>query len=345
MPSTNNDHGSLISVASPSVPSRSRNGPPAADIAEVRRKALESMRQSMRKRKSPVSLAVPANSAPDTTAEEAVPPPHAVKGSTAEMPMDIDEEEPEEGEIADTPAASVASPPATNAAPTAPVIVTATSLRRAASSRGVKRPLAEDLNDSCDRPKTIARSTLNRRGFGGPQKSSRLVLCLDEDSDNESSSDEEAAQPRVNVPRIVIPAPFPEPDTAALLAAKAESIRKLKEQIAARLLAKKSSLSTPATSVPGSPAPTDDVRRVKEAAAAAENVGIEGLASDVVEAAVLAAAEEQKQSDVAGSHRKGQGKGKAKGKGKTVSQGSGEEVAEPSLKRRLPSRAQQASGV
>lgn len=302
-------------TTSPSAASPSSAVSPAsaADLAEVRRKALESMRLSMKKKKAP-----PASAAPPVPnfAEEAAKLEREVTGSSAEVPMDIDEEEVEEGEIEDDPAAgSTASTPVSSTAPTPPVVVTSTSLRRTASSRGVKRPLAEDLNDGSGRPKSVARVMLNRRAFGAPQRSSRLVICLDDDSDSDSSSDEENPQPAITVPRIVIPSPFPEPDTAALLAAKAESIRKLKEQIAARMLAKKSSRSTPGVSASGSPAPTEDVRRVEEAAAAAQNVGVEGLSSDVVEAAVLAAAEEQKQSDKTGTPRKKKGKGKAVDRG------------------------------
>lgn len=290
-------------------PSSTASPASATDLAEVRRKALESMRLSMKKKKAaPVAAAIPAHN----VAEEAARLEREVTGSSAEVPMDIDEEEPEEGEIEDSPAVvSTASTPVSSTAPTPPVIVTSTSLRRTGSSRGVKRPLAEDLNDSSGRPKSVARVMLNRRAFGAPQRSSRLVLCLDDDSDSDSSPDEESPQPLINVPRIVIPSPFPEPDTAALLAAKAESIRKLKEQIAAKMLAKKSTRSTPRASASGTPAPTEDVRRVEEAAAAAQNVGVEGLSSDVVEAAVLAAAEERKQSDEAGTRRREKGKGKA----------------------------------
>lgn len=306
------DMASKASGDPPSTSSQATVVSPASssDLAEVRRKALESMRLSLKKKKAlPVTTAPPV----PTLAEQAAKLEREVTGSSAEVPMDIDDDEPEEGEIEDSPAAgSAASTPVSSVAPTPPVVVTSTSLRRTASSRGVKRPLAEDLNDNSGRPKSVARVMLNRRAFGAPQRSTRLIISLDDDSDSDGSSDEDTPQPAVVVPRIVIPSPFPEPDTAALLAAKAESIRKLKEQIAARMLAKKSSRSTPVASTSSTPAPAEDARRVEEAVAAAQNVGVEGLSSDVVEAAVLAAAEERKQSDEAGARRRGKGKGKGK---------------------------------
>lgn len=318
------DAASSSAASSPSAAASA----PTVDLAEVRRKALESMRASMKKKKVAAVLP-PSSSAQAIAAEEAAKLEREVTGSSAEVPMDIDEDEVEEGEISDSPPVdSTASTPVPSAISTPPIVVTSTSLRRTTSARGIKRPLAEDLNDNSGRPKSVARVMLNRRTFGAPQRSSRLVLCLDDDSDSDSGSDEESQQPTINIPRIEIPSPFPEPDTAALLAEKAESIRKLKEQIAARMLAKKSSRSTPEASMPGSPAPTEGVRRLEEAAAAAQNVGVEGLATDVVEAAVLAAAEEQDSSDKAGAQRKGKGKGKGKAVDRDLATPSTAEIAQ-----------------
>jgi len=205
-----------------------------------------------------------------------------IAGSTAEVPMDIDEEV-EDGEIADEePAPQPARPSLPPRAPSFPSTSQPTAPRG-----GVKRPAAEDLMDNNARPIHASRAApRKRRAFGGPTKKSFLSFPLDL-SDSESDEETKPKPPPFEAPIIPIPSPY---DTATLLAEKEEKIRQLKEQIAAKLAAQKANLGGAARSGTSTPS---IAARVEAAAKAADQVGVEGVADDVVEAAVLAAADEQ----------------------------------------------------
>jgi hypothetical protein len=143
--------------------------------------------------------------------------------------------------------------------------------------------------DNNARPTSLASrpAPAKRRAFGGLTRPNRLVIVLDDDSD--SDSDGELTPPAVVQPVIIIPSAY---DTSALLADKEEKIRRLKEQIAAKMRAHKSAtLSRDATP---SGTSTPSTAAVAAAAKAANQVGVEGVADDVVEAAVLAVAAEQR---------------------------------------------------
>ena len=96
------------------------------------------------------------------------------------------------------------------------------------SSRGIKRPTAEDLEG---RPMTVSQRFIppsKRRVFGGvPQRPQRLLINLDDDSDSDDDDTDVGATSRAI-----------EDEAARMLAEKEESIRRLKEQIAARLKAR-----------------------------------------------------------------------------------------------------------
>ncbi|WVR03450.1 hypothetical protein IAU60_000441 [Kwoniella sp. DSM 27419] len=150
---------------------------------------------------------------------------HSEQESEQEMDMEIDE--PEEGEIvvtgspANTP---VVDPPSDSL-----------SLLPSRPSRGVKRLAAEDMmeNQAITAPSRQFPKA-KRRLFGVVQRPQRLILHLDDSSD--SSDDEETYIP-----------PPPDPDilaTQRLLAEKEEGIRRLKEQITARMKARISKRST-----------------------------------------------------------------------------------------------------
>ncbi|WVF66224.1 hypothetical protein IAT40_000964 [Kwoniella sp. CBS 6097] len=143
-------------------------------------------------------------------------------GASEDVDMDIDE--PEEGEIISS---NLPTPPSEP-------LMTSSTLSASAPvprpPRGVKRLHAEDLmeNRSTSAPSRIP-PPQKRRLFGAIQRPQRLILHLDDSSD---SSDEEDD---------AIPTPQPDPDilaTQRLLAEKEESIRRLKEQIAAKMKAR-----------------------------------------------------------------------------------------------------------
>ncbi|WOO86067.1 uncharacterized protein LOC62_07G009552 [Vanrija pseudolonga] len=283
--------------------------PPVIDLAETRRRALESMRK--RKTATPASGVSTPTTAPNVDGQTpaaqiskatagAAATPEPTTATAAEEAMDLDDSA-EEGEIEDKPVVAPPPPPA----------------------RGRKRPAAEDLMDNRSRPLTTMRFTYtNKRLFCPiPQDTDRLQLSLDDDSED-SEDEEPSSAPFTAPPVIVIPPPY---DLASLklaekslrLAEKEAEIRRLKEQIQERLRLKQA--STPSGSTPnGSSTPTD-ASRVAAAVAAAVRVGAVGMKADVVEAAVEAVAEEQKAVDddaaaaKATRHSKANGrKGKAK---------------------------------
>lgn len=284
--------------------------PPAIDLAETRRRALESMRK--RKTATPASGVSTPTTAPTvdaqtlatqisnaTTAGAAATQEPA---SATEEAMDLDDSA-EEGEIEDKPVVAPPPPP---------------------PARGRKRPAAEDLMDHRSRPLTTMRFTYtNKRLFCPiPQDTDRLQMDLDDDDSDDSEDEEPSSAPFTAPPVIVIPQPY---DIASLklaekelkLAEKEAEIRRLKEQIQERMRLKQA--GTPSSSTPnGSSTPTD-ASRVAAAVAAAVSVGTAGMKADVVEAAVEAVAEEQKAVDAdaaaakATRHSKANGrKGKAK---------------------------------
>ncbi|KAL1405002.1 hypothetical protein Q8F55_008620 [Vanrija albida] len=277
--------------------------PPAVDLAETRRRVLESMRK--RKTATPASGVTTPTTLPnaDTTQSLAAQISKAAadastaleRASATEEAMDLDSSA-EEGEIEEQPVAPPPPPP---------------------PARGRKRPAAEDLMDNRSRPLTSMRFnyTKKRQFCPIPQDVERLQLSLDDDSDE--SEDEEYEPPTFTVPPvIVIPQPY---DSVSLkLAMKEAEIRRLKEQIQERLRLKQS--GTPSSSTPnGSSTPTD-ASRVAAAVAAAVSVGAAGMKADVVEAAVEAVAEEQKavDTDAAAANKSTRRTRASTSKGKTV---------------------------
>lgn len=268
--------------AHPAVPERL--GPSPADLIETRRRALLSMRRGKTTPTTPVSAAPtpPPQAGPSTAViAEAASLEREILGSTAEVPMDIDDEM-EDGEIPDD-----------RPEPTPPPRVT--SATSSSTRRGVKRPHAEDMMDNTSRPTTTAYRPAppKRRLFCVPPPASRLLILLDDDSDSDDEHEDEGLR-TISIPVIVIPEPV---DEARLLAERKEAelreknanILRLKEQIAAKLAAKKASVATPT----GASTPTIE-RRVADAEEAAQRVGVDGVAADVVHAAVLAVAQESK---------------------------------------------------
>ncbi|RSH80548.1 uncharacterized protein EHS24_009130 [Apiotrichum porosum] len=262
-----------------------RLGPSPADLIETRRRALLSMRRGKTATPTtPVSAAPtpPPQAGPSTAVmAEAASLEREILGSTAEVPMDIDDEM-EDGEIPDD--RPEPTPP--------PRVASATS---SSTRRGVKRPHAEDMMDNTSRPTTTAYRPAppKRRLFCVPPPASRLLILLDDDSDSDDEHEDEGLR-TISIPVIVIPEPV---DEARLLAERKEAelreknanILRLKEQIAAKLAAKKASVTTPT----GASTPTIE-RRVADAEEAAQRVGVDGVAADVVHAAVLAVAQESK---------------------------------------------------
>jgi hypothetical protein len=158
----------------------------------------------------------------------------SVMQTEADMEMDVDmdeEEEEEDGEIQDE--VPVALPPSSSEPSRAPTPPPAASLPLSAPTRR-KRPNAEEFMDA--RPLPARLPPAKRRLFGGlPQRPQRLMMSLDD-----SDSEDEEERPRRSleatpVPVIQIPE---EHDRRSLLAAKDESIRKLKEEIERRKRAK-----------------------------------------------------------------------------------------------------------
>ena len=156
-------------------------------------------------------------------------------------PIDIDE--PEEGEISDPPPPTL---PIQHLAPPS-IQVLSTSLPNR-SSRGMKRPNAEDMEN---RPTSLPTRPLpikRRSVFGGfSQRPNRLIINLD-DSDSEDDDDakerggERFAKFMKSGTATPIPIPIPisilgtgEDETLKLFREKEEGIRRLKEQIAERV--------------------------------------------------------------------------------------------------------------
>ncbi|WVQ64750.1 uncharacterized protein L199_002918 [Kwoniella botswanensis] len=156
-----------------------------------------------------------------------VPEPEPEQNEDEEEQMDLDE--PEEGEII---------PPLIDSSipePVIPPFIGSTSLP-VRPPRGIKRMHAEDLNEN--KATSLPSRSLppaKRKPFGATQRAQRLVLHLD-DSDSESSDDEDTPTPNV------IFTPTGDVDIIErqrMLEEKEASIRKLKEQIAARMAARK----------------------------------------------------------------------------------------------------------
>ncbi|WVQ93846.1 hypothetical protein IAU59_000924 [Kwoniella sp. CBS 9459] len=243
-----------VETSIPSVPA-----PSAAETAlqnallESRRKVLE----SMRRRRAALDNNPPQAVAPEPVVEQSnlVPETHAAMALSQsieeqmadierevmslqaenqiqdtgadedeDMLVDMDIDEPEEGEILSS---NLPTPPSEPIV-TLPTLPASAPVPR--PPRGVKRLHAEDLmeNRSTSAPSRIP-PPQKRRLFGAIQRPQRLIIHLDDSSD--SSDDDDDA----------IPIPPPDPDilaTQRLLAEKEESIRRLKEQIAAKMRAR-----------------------------------------------------------------------------------------------------------
>nr|XP_018266639.1 uncharacterized protein I303_00614 [Kwoniella dejecticola CBS 10117]OBR88797.1 hypothetical protein I303_00614 [Kwoniella dejecticola CBS 10117] len=199
--------------------SKSKDGSPELQqsieeqMASIEREVLEAA----------AAVATMAPALPTTTNDS------SVVAEVEEEQMKVDDKEPEEGEI--TPS-SIPTP-----LPIPDIILPATALPR--PPRGVKRAHAEDLNENNATSLPIrALPSAKRRPFGATQRAQRLVLHLD-DSDSDSSDDEEAG---TQTP-LIIHTPNADVDIIErqrMLEEKEASIRKLKDQIAARMAARKS---------------------------------------------------------------------------------------------------------
>lgn len=155
-----------------------------------------------------------------------------------EEPMELDE--PEEGEIVlpSPPSAPTgeASPPGSGSTAVPPKSLPVSNFR------GTKRPNAEDMET---RPKSLSSRaqppSKRRAAFGGPPlRANRLLFHLDDESDDTEDSDSDEIYRPYGPPRITAsphpPAAGPTAEeTQRLLAEKEESIRRLKEEIAAKL--------------------------------------------------------------------------------------------------------------
>nr|XP_019048658.1 hypothetical protein I302_02431 [Kwoniella bestiolae CBS 10118]OCF27588.1 hypothetical protein I302_02431 [Kwoniella bestiolae CBS 10118] len=145
-------------------------------------------------------------------------------GEDEEERMDLDE--PEEGEIIPP---IITTPPE----PTLPPFIGSASLP-IRPPRGIKRMHAEDLNEN--KATSLPSRTLppaKRKPFGAVQRAQRLVLHLD-DSDSDSSDEENTPTP-VFIPNNDVDII----ERQRMLEEKEASIRKLREQIAARMAARK----------------------------------------------------------------------------------------------------------
>ncbi|WWC97119.1 hypothetical protein V866_003997 [Kwoniella sp. B9012] len=155
-----------------------------------------------------------------------VPEPEPEHNEDEEEQMDLDE--PEEGEIIPLIDSSIPEP-------VIPPFIGSTSLP-IRPPRGTKRMHAEDLNEN--KATSLPSRSLppaKRKPFGATQRAQRLLLHLD-DSDSETSDDEDTPTPNV------IFTPTGDVDIIErqrMLEEKEASIRKLKEQIAARMAARK----------------------------------------------------------------------------------------------------------
>lgn len=133
----------------------------------------------------------------------------AEQSPTRSEPMDIDS--PEEGEI--TP-----SPILTPILPIPPILPSAAS-SLPAWKRGTKRPNADELDA---RPLSAPNAWIKRKPFGGaPQRPGRLLMSLDDGSDDSSDEEQRKIEPPPNMLEM------------GLVQEKDEQIRLLKEKIAA----------------------------------------------------------------------------------------------------------------
>ncbi|BEJ10918.1 hypothetical protein CspHIS471_0103400 [Cutaneotrichosporon sp. HIS471] len=269
----------LRAPSPPSIPPPPVPPPPptqADELAEARRRLLASMR--LKKTGTPTSNpSTPVLPSPAPVSHRATPHELPVgQQEAAEAPMDLDTEledgeitDTEEGELVDddkstnlrTAASSevwnlplVAEPilfsrprdvPPTVLpiqAPTPAVVPVRTN------SRGIKRPLAEDLMDQPSRPPSASRP--RRKIFCvTAQRPTALTVPLD-DHPSDSDAEDEQLTPAILPPVIVIPPEWEtiqkEEEKARKIAEKDEHIRRLRERIAA-LAEKKKSCSTPST--------------------------------------------------------------------------------------------------
>ncbi|BEI79845.1 hypothetical protein CcaverHIS002_0103740 [Cutaneotrichosporon cavernicola] len=263
----------------PSIPPPPVPPPPptqADELAEARRRLLASMR--LKKTGTPTSNpSTPVLPSPAPVSRRATPPELPVsQQEAAEAPMDLDTEledgeitDPEEGELVDddkTNLRTAASSEVWNmplvAGPilfSRPRDVTPTVLpiqaptprscpRPHKLSRGIKRPLAEDLMDQPSRPPSASRP--RRKIFCvTAQRPTALTVPLD-DHPSDSDGEDELPTPAILPPVIVIPPEWEtiqkEEEKARKIAEKDEHIRRLRERIAA-LAEKKKTCSTPST--------------------------------------------------------------------------------------------------
>jgi hypothetical protein len=172
-----------------------------------------------------------------------------LQSADIEVPMDIDE--PEEGEIAPSP------PEPELPAPAFPSTSASLPFRR--SIRGVKRPNAEDLDTRPTSLPSRLPPTKRRSVFARiAQHRNRLIINLDDDSSDSDSEDEDhapATGTATPVP-IIIPG---DAEREKLLAEKEESIRRLRERIAARMKAKEARLRDGVDSI--SPSDNESLRQ------------------------------------------------------------------------------------
>jgi hypothetical protein len=253
---------------SPTKPDINADHAARTALLETRRKALESMK---RKRKN--AMATQADGmdidSPPASASGATTPAIAIEEKSIEeqvaelekevlslqtaVPIELDE--PEEGEIAESPPEPIF--------PLVPVLMppsSSSSLPPSNSIRGIKRPNAEDMEN---RPTSLPSRmpVLKRRSvFGGiPQRPNRLILHLDDDSSDEEDSDRRFTPIASGSGSVTpVPIPIPQPDDAErerLLKEKEEGIRRLREQIAAKMKAREMRLKQGSTE--GSVTPSD----------------------------------------------------------------------------------------
>nr|XP_019014447.1 uncharacterized protein I206_00529 [Kwoniella pini CBS 10737]OCF53228.1 hypothetical protein I206_00529 [Kwoniella pini CBS 10737] len=143
--------------------------------------------------------------------------------------MDVDDEEPEEGEIT----------PSVDPTPLPPVDIVLPATLLSKPPRGIKRAHAEDLNEN--KSTSIPSRSLpptKKRPFGASQRAQRLVLHLD-DSDSDSSDDEEDGNGMQTPIHVIVNGDVDIIERQRMLEEKEASIRKLREQIAARMAARK----------------------------------------------------------------------------------------------------------
>lgn len=207
-----------IEVDSPTPPSQpSTPGPAAPSLTtetQARQKIIEQEVLDLEREMIGLQEAADAETAPAPTGDpmttNATPAPPSPSPSVS-MDMDVDDE-PEDGEIVPS---SVPNPPSIPS----PLPIFASSLPARPSSRGLKRPNAEDLES---RP-ISAPMRIRKKPFGGPQRPNRLLINLD-DID---SSDEEDESP--------FSASGTSTPVLSLLAEKEEKIRMLRAQIAEKM--------------------------------------------------------------------------------------------------------------